>query len=262
MASASGGHDPRPFVRRWLQTTPSPGPQVYHTPPNGRTTSPSTFMLPRRQDRPRRLRDCLPHTIKRKHPRPFYFGYPRPEVVALVPEHARRVLDIGCGAGRLGEAIKQRQAAQVSGIELDQQQPPRPAQRLDQVWAGDVEQLELGDPARSFDAIFCADMLEHLREPGGLLKQAREWLSPDGYLVASIPNVRHHSVVRSLLQGNWTYESAGLLDRTHLRFYTRREIEKLFHRAGFAIDGMWSVNAPGDDPAKRNGSTGPCGSAG
>ena len=65
--------------------------------------------------------------------------------------------------------------------------------------------------------------------------------------------MRHHSVVRSLLQGNWTYESAGLLDRTHLRFFTRREIEKLFHRAGFAVEGMWSVNGPGDDPSQRNG---------
>ena len=61
--------------------------------------------------------------------------------------------------------------------------------------------------------------------------------APDGRLVASIPNVRHHSVVRSLLEGNWTYESAGLARPTHLRFFTRREIEKLFFRAGFAIDG-------------------------
>jgi GT2 family glycosyltransferase len=85
-----------------------------------------------------------------------------------------------------------------------------------------------------------------------LLRQAQQWLTPDGCLIASIPNVRHHSVVCSLLQGNWTYESAGLLDRTHLRFFTRREIEKLFVRAGFAIEGMWSITAPGDDPS-RNG---------
>ena len=71
-------------------------------------------------------------------------------------------------------------------------------------------------------------------------------MKPDGALVASIPNVRHHSVVRSVLEGNWTYESAGLLDRTHLRFFTRREIEKLFFRAGFAVDEMRSVIGPGD----------------
>ncbi len=189
-------------------------------------------------------------------PDPFYFGYPRPEVVALVPETARRVLDIGCGAGRLGEAIKQRQQATVSGIELDGHAAAAARERLDHVWAGDVEQLDFEIPAVSFDAVVCADVLEHLREPARVLKQIRDWLEPGGCIVASIPNVRHHSVVRSILQGNWTYESAGLLDRTHLRFFTRREIEKLFHRAGFAIDGMWSVNQPGDDHSKRNGSTG------
>ncbi len=189
-------------------------------------------------------------------PDPFYFGYPRPEVVALVPQTARRVLDIGCGAGMLGEAIKQRQGASVSGIELDARAAAAARERLDHVWAGDIEQLDFEIPAGSFDAIVCADVLEHLRQPARVLKQIREWLEPGGCIVASIPNVRHHSVVQSLLQGNWTYESAGLLDRTHLRFFTRREIEKLFHRAGFAIDGMWSVNQPGDDPAKRNGSAG------
>jgi 2-polyprenyl-3-methyl-5-hydroxy-6-metoxy-1,4-benzoquinol methylase len=117
-------------------------------------------------------------------PDPFYFGYARPEVVALVPETARWVLDIGCGAGRLGEAIKQRQPATVSGIEFDPRAAVAARRRLDQVWAGDVEQLDLKIPPGSFDAIVCADVLEHLREPERLLKQAREWLSPDGCLVA------------------------------------------------------------------------------
>ena len=155
--------------------------------------------------------------------------------------------------GALGEAIKQRQLANVSGIELDPNAGAALRERLDQVWAGDVEQLDLEIPPGSFDAIVCADILEHPRDPGRLLRQAREWLTSEGHLIASSPNVRHHSVVRSLLQGNWTYESAGLLDRTHLRFFTRREIEKLFHRAGFASDGMLAVNVPGEDPSQPNG---------
>jgi GT2 family glycosyltransferase len=125
--------------------------------------------------------------------------------------------------------------------------------RLDQVITGDVERLNPPFPPGSFDAIICADILEHLREPGRLLRQARAWLAPGGSVVASIPNVRHHSVLCSLLQGNWTYEPAGLLDRTHLRFFTRREVEKLLTRAGFAVEGMWSVNGPGDDVAGQNG---------
>ena len=244
-----------------LPTTPPPGPKVSpNSMPDGTPGpgAPSRGMFgaglpttppPGPKVSPNSMPDATPGSAA---PDPFYFGHVRPEVIALVPVTAQRVLDIGCGAGRLGEAIKQRQKATVSGIELDAAAAAAARLRLDHVWAGDVEQLDVTILPGSFDAIVCADVLEHLREPERLLKQAREWLSPDGYFIASIPNVRHHSVIRSLLQGNWTYESAGLLDRTHLRFFTRREIEKLFHRAGFAVEGMWSVNGPGDDPSQRN----------
>ena len=180
---------------------------------------------------------------------PFYFGHARPEVLALMPETVRVVLDIGCGAGRLGEAIKARQPAEVVGIELNAAAAAAARRRLDQVFVGDVEGLDLPLPPGRFDAIICGDILEHLRDPDRLLRQARAWLAPGGSLIASIPNVRHRSVVRSVLEGNWTYESAGLLDRTHLRFFTRREIEKLFFRAGFAIEEMRSVIGPGDQGA-------------
>jgi GT2 family glycosyltransferase/tetratricopeptide (TPR) repeat protein/2-polyprenyl-3-methyl-5-hydroxy-6-metoxy-1,4-benzoquinol methylase len=183
------------------------------------------------------------------HHDPTYFDHARPEVVSLVPASARRVLDIGCGAGRLGAAIKARQQAEVVGIEIDEPAAECARARLDRVLVGNIELVETNFPERSFDAIVCADVLEHLREPERVLVRARRWLAPDGWLIASIPNVRHHTVIRALLQGNWTYEPAGLLDRTHLRFFTRREIEKLFFRAGYGIDGLWSVTAPGDRAA-------------
>ncbi len=182
---------------------------------------------------------------------PFYFGLVRPEVLALVPMTARRVLDIGCGAAGLGAAIKARQGAEVVGIEADEGAAAVARGRIDEVLVGDVERLAPEFPPGSFDAIVCADVLEHLREPERILRMARDWLAPDGRLIASVPNVRHHSVVRSLLEGNWTYEPAGLLDRTHLRFFTRRELEKLFHRAGFVVDELRWVGSPADDPDER-----------
>ena len=182
---------------------------------------------------------------------PVYFGHARPEVLALVPESARRVLDIGYGAGRLGEALKARQETRVVGIELNEIAASAARQRLDEVWVGDIERLDLDFPSGSFDAIVCGDILEHLRDPDRLLRRARVWLAADGRLVTSIPNVRHHSVVRSLLEGNWTYESAGLLDSTHLRFFTRREIEELLFRAGFAVEEMRSVCVPGEEDVLR-----------
>jgi GT2 family glycosyltransferase/tetratricopeptide (TPR) repeat protein len=125
-------------------------------------------------------------------------------------------------------------------------------ERLDQVLVGDVETLTDRFQPASFDIIVCGDVLEHLREPAALLRRARTWLKSDGRLVTSIPNVRHHSAVRGLLEGNWTYESAGLLDRDHLRFFTRREIEKLFFRAGFEVKEIQGVLGPGDqEPADQ-----------
>ena len=178
---------------------------------------------------------------------PTYFEFARPELLALVPESAKRVLDIGCGAGRLGEAIKKRQQAEVIGIECEHGPASAARARLDRVLVGNIEQLEPDFGPGSFDAIICGDVLEHLRDPLRVLRRSRTWLKPDGRLIASIPNVRHHSVVRSLLAGNWTYESAGLLDQTHLRFFTRREIMKLVYRAGFDVRDLQMVPGPGDE---------------
>jgi GT2 family glycosyltransferase/tetratricopeptide (TPR) repeat protein/2-polyprenyl-3-methyl-5-hydroxy-6-metoxy-1,4-benzoquinol methylase len=177
---------------------------------------------------------------------PLYFSHVRPEVLSLVPDSALRVLDIGCGAGCLGEALKARQNATVVGIELDKSAAALARNRLDDVLVGNVETLDPGFEDGTFDAIVCGDILEHLREPEQLLRRVKAWLTPEGRLIASIPNVRHHSVIRSLLAGNWTYESAGLLDRDHVRFFTRREVEKLFFRAEFDIEVLGFVEGPDD----------------
>lgn len=173
-----------------------------------------------------------------------YFEHARPDVQELVPRSARRILDVGCGAGRLGAALKLRQPAHVTGIELN---PAAATAARDQIDAVKIANLELDDldfGDGQFDCVICADILEHLRRPEIVLKNIRRWLSPEGMLILSVPNVRNHTVVQSLLAGNWTYESAGLLDSDHVRFFTRRELEKLLFRAGFEIDDLRMV--PGD----------------
>lgn len=175
-----------------------------------------------------------------------YFEFSRPEVAALVPLSVRRILDIGCGAGRLGESLKQRQSAEVVGIELNPQAAALARARLDEVLEHNVESLGLDFLPGRFDCVICADVLEHLREPGKLLAKIRRWLTPDGSLVISLPNVRHHSVISGLMEGNWTYESAGLLDQDHVRFFTRRELEKLLYRCGFDLKRLERIPGPGD----------------
>jgi GT2 family glycosyltransferase/tetratricopeptide (TPR) repeat protein/SAM-dependent methyltransferase len=178
-------------------------------------------------------------------PAPGYFDHARPELLALIPPVARDVVDVGCGAGRLGEALKARQPVHVVGVEQDPRAAAAARGRLDLVVEGDAEAVAWPFPGGTFDAVVCGDVLEHLRNPLTFLRKARTWLRPGGLLLASLPNVRHHSVVRGLLDGNWTYEPAGLLDHTHLRFFTRREVEKLFHRAGFGPAALSPVPGPG-----------------
>lgn len=187
---------------------------------------------------------------------PSYFEFDRPELLALIPASARKVLEIGCGTGRLGASLKARQPAEVVGVERFVPAAQAARSRLDQVLVGDVEEMEFPFTPATLDAIVCGDVMEHLREPGRLLRQAASWLRPDGCLIASIPNVRHHSVVRGLLEGNWTYEPAGLLDQDHLRFFTRRGIEQLFARTGFQIRQMQVVPGPGYEEWNRNGRSG------
>jgi len=187
---------------------------------------------------------------------PGYYECARPELLALVPDSAKRVLDVGCGAGRLGEALKARQPARVVGIEVVPEAAERARNRLDEVFIGDVENLELPFGPAAFDCVVCGDVIEHLREPGRFLTRVRDWLDPHGRIVASLHNVRHHSVVTALLEGNWTYESAGLLDETHLSFFTRRDMTDLFERAGFRIEDLRVVPGPGYDEWQRLGCPG------
>lgn len=181
--------------------------------------------------------------------RRLYFQHARPELVALVPENACRILDVGCGAGRLGEALKRRDAGtggciEVVGIELNAEIAEAARQRLDAVHVGDVETMELPYASGHFDCIVCGDVLEHLRDPRAALNRLVELLAKEGSLVASIPNVRNLHVIGRLLDGLWTYEEAGILDADHVRFFTLREIRKLFESCGLVVETSQAVCDP------------------
>jgi methionine biosynthesis protein MetW len=167
-----------------------------------------------------------------------YFEFDRPEVRALIPAGARRVLDVGCGAGALGAALKQeRDGVEVTGLELSPEAAARAAERLDAAHVTDLEALaELPYDQGRFDAMVFGDVLEHLRDPHRLLRVLRPWLADAGVLVCSIPNVCHWSVVMPLLVNDrWPYEDAGLLDRTHVHFFTLAEAEAMLRECGFGL---------------------------
>ncbi len=159
---------------------------------------------------------------------------------ALVPDSARYVLDVGCGVGALGDALRaSRPGRIVVGIERVPAIAAIASRVLDEVREGDATEILAGlrQDGWRFDVIVFADILEHLADPWSALKLARDLLAPEGRVVASIPNIRNIRILHRLLfRGDWTYEEDGILDRGHLRFFTRGTIEQAFMAADFEIE--------------------------
>ncbi len=165
-----------------------------------------------------------------------YYTFPRERLFELIPEDARAVLEVGCGAGVLGERLKKSgKAKRVTGIELNSQAAALARQRLDEVLVGNIETMSLDAMRDRFDTLVVADVLEHLVDPWAALFRLRDCLKEGGIVVASIPNIAHYKIIKKLLWRDWRYEPGGILDHTHLRFFTRGSIEDLLSFAGFEI---------------------------
>jgi 2-polyprenyl-3-methyl-5-hydroxy-6-metoxy-1,4-benzoquinol methylase len=148
----------------------------------------------------------------------------------------KRVLDVGCATGNLAEVLAGR-GCRVTGIEIDPEAARQAEKHCERVIVGDVESLDLGAELdeEDFDVIVFGDVLEHLKDPLQTLRRLKPLLHTEGYVIASIPNIAHGSVRLALMQGRFRYRSLGLLDDTHLRFFTRETVEQLFKDAGFLI---------------------------
>lgn len=165
-----------------------------------------------------------------------YYSFPRERLFEQIPERAGRVLEVGCGAGVLGERLKtSRKATRVTGVELSIHAASLARSRLDEVRVGDIESMPLDAWRDQFDTLIVAGVLECLRDPWAALFRLRDCLKEDGTVIASIPNIANYKIIKKLLFADWRYEPGGILDYTHLRFFTRRSIEDLFRNAGFEI---------------------------
>ncbi|MFS0785770.1 class I SAM-dependent methyltransferase [Shouchella sp. 1P09AA] len=158
------------------------------------------------------------------------------QLFSLIDPESKVILDVGCGEGALGAAIKDTYEAEVHGFELFQHAADQARKKLDSVTVGNIEQDSLPFAHEHFDGIIFADVLEHTLDPWATLEKVRPYLKKSGAIYASIPNVGHISIIEELIRGTWNYVDAGLLDKTHFRFFTKSEIEKLFISSGYEVE--------------------------
>ena len=155
----------------------------------------------------------------------------RTEIAQLIPQEAKRILDIGCGRGYLGRTLKSARSVEIVGVELNPSMAEEASIYLDRVFTADVETFALPYPPEFFDCIIMADILEHLVDPWQTLARYVPFLSPDGVLVLSLPNVQHYRVIGHLILGEWEYQESGILDSGHLRFFTLKSLKALLKSA-------------------------------
>lgn len=155
----------------------------------------------------------------------------------LVPPESR-VLDIGCSGGVLGAELVRRKQCVVLGIDSDDTSTRAAAAHYERVFVGDIQSpFELPDEyLGGFDVLIFGDVLEHLLTPQTALRQFQRYLKPGGIVLISIPNVANWMNRLLLLMGRWEYEDCGILDRTHLRFYTYPTAQRLVEDAGLHVD--------------------------
>ncbi|HDP70607.1 MAG TPA: glycosyltransferase [Actinobacteria bacterium] len=167
-----------------------------------------------------------------------YYSSVREDIPAMLTGNPQKILEIGCAEGAMGEFIKEKQQCEYIGVEINSQAAHKAEEKLDRIIIADVERTNLRDygvAEKSCDYIIYGDVLEHLYDPWSVLYEHKQFLKDDGYIIASIPNVRNLGIIESLMNGNWTYKDEGILDSTHLRFFTLQEVKKMFTKCGYKI---------------------------
>lgn len=169
-----------------------------------------------------------------------YFDWNRRDIIPYLPPTADRICEIGCGTGSTLASLKRHyNASLTAGFDIHEPSVAIARDRVDKAEVIDIELTPLPNYIKNIDLFLCLDVLEHLRDPWTVVKALHARLSPSGSIVASIPNVQHYSVSAGLLfAGKWELANAGLLDRTHLRFFVRKTAIELMTSSGLRMEAV------------------------
>lgn len=165
-----------------------------------------------------------------------YYDNIRVEMLQFLPNDAKVILDIGCGNGAFAKVIKDQNNAEVWGMEFMEIHAKEAQKKLDKVFIGKCEDFIEDLPDEYFDVVYFNDVLEHLVDPYSVLKIIKKKLSKNGKIISSLPNVRFYKTfMRVLINKDWKYEDYGVMDRTHLRFFTKKSIKTMYEDLGFKV---------------------------
>jgi 2-polyprenyl-3-methyl-5-hydroxy-6-metoxy-1,4-benzoquinol methylase len=172
-----------------------------------------------------------------------YYDNVRLEMLEFLPKGAKRVLDVGCGNGAFAEIIKEGNNAEVWGIEYMEPHGEDARKKLDKVFIGKCEDFIEDLPDGYFDVVYFNDVLEHLVDPYWVIEIIKTKLSKNGKIISSLPNVRFYKTfMRVLINKDWKYEDYGIMDRTHLRFFTKKSIRRMYEDLGFEVISHKGIN--------------------
>jgi SAM-dependent methyltransferase len=183
------------------------------------------------------------------------YRQPRDEMLAFLPSRYATVLEIGCDEADFAARLQ----GEVWGIEPDQEAARIAAGRLHRVLVGTFEAARASLPLGYFDVVVCNDVIEHMSDHDRFLREIHAYMAPGGVLIGSVPNMRHYRALFELLVlRDWDYRDTGVLDRTHLRWFTARSLRSSLQRAGFVIERLQGINGgirltPGRDIAPFRG---------
>jgi 2-polyprenyl-3-methyl-5-hydroxy-6-metoxy-1,4-benzoquinol methylase len=171
-----------------------------------------------------------------------YFKNLRQEVYRVIPNCPQRILEIGCGEGEFSINFNE-EFIEYWGVDSNKEAIEIAGSKLDKAFCGTFNDFENQLPDSYFDLIVCNDVIEHMTDAEDFVVKIKFKIKEGGFLVGSLPNVRHYSVLKNLLiNGDWKYEDQGILDRTHFIFFTKKSLMRMFTNAGYRVDFIDGIN--------------------
>lgn len=167
---------------------------------------------------------------------PGYYDNVRHEMLKYLPENVEKIIEVGCGDGSFGELLKEKANAEVWGVEYVEEEALKAKKVLDEAFAGPIEENFENLPDNYFDVAYFNDVLEHLIDPYRVLKIFKAKMKVGGVIISSIPNIRYHNaLIPILFKKDFQYKEFGVMDFTHMRFFTKKSIRRMYEEQGYDV---------------------------